>query len=157
MCVLRPWNCMLLKVSHVILRHFTIIARFISFNLTLLCHYASLFQKNMLSYVFISTIGVIQIKVYWSHKYFCRFWSCPSCESPLTLSQTTNFRLFRTQSFCRWQIQIWCKWHKVFQIVRKHYGKRRICSLWAISTFSTVFSKDLYWRHVKTGACLGKG
>ena len=27
----------------------------------------------------------------------------------------------------------------------------------AISSFPTVFSKDLYWRHVKTRACLGKG
>ena len=35
-------------------------------------------------------------------------------------------------------------------------GKRRNCSLRAISPFSTVFSKDLYCRYVKTRACLGK-
>ena len=35
-------------------------------------------------------------------------------------------------------------------------GKRRNCSLRAISPFPTVFSKDLYCRHVKTRACLGK-
>ena len=29
--------------------------------------------------------------------------------------------------------------------------------LQAISPFATVFSKDLYCRHVKTRACLGKG
>ena len=40
---------------------------------------------------------------------------------------------------------------------RKHCGKRRNCSLRAISPFSTVFSKDFYCRHVKTRACLGKG
>ena len=34
--------------------------------------------------------------------------------------------------------------------------KRRNCSLRAISRFLTVFSKDLYCRHVKTRACLGK-
>ena len=34
---------------------------------------------------------------------------------------------------------------------KKHCGKRRNCSLRAISPFPTVFSKDLYWRHVKTG------
>ena len=28
---------------------------------------------------------------------------------------------------------------------------------WAISPFPAVFSKDLYCRHVKTRACLGKG
>ena len=36
-------------------------------------------------------------------------------------------------------------------------GKRRNCSLRAISPFSAVFSKDMYCRHVKTRACLGKG
>ena len=39
---------------------------------------------------------------------------------------------------------------------RKHCGKRRNCLLQAISPFPTVFSKDLYGRHVKTRA-LGKG
>ena len=32
---------------------------------------------------------------------------------------------------------------------RKHCGKRRNCSLRAISPFPAVFSKDLYLRHVK--------
>ena len=40
---------------------------------------------------------------------------------------------------------------------RKRCGKRRNCSLRAISPFPTVFSKDFYCRHVKTRACLGKG
>ena len=40
---------------------------------------------------------------------------------------------------------------------RKHCGKRRNCSLQAISPFPTVFSKDLYCRHVKTRACFWKG
>ena len=39
----------------------------------------------------------------------------------------------------------------------ENYGKRRNCSLRAISPFPAVFSKDLYCRHVKTRACLGKG
>ena len=39
----------------------------------------------------------------------------------------------------------------------KHCGKRRNCSLQAISSFLTVFSKELYCRHVKSRACLGKG
>ena len=34
---------------------------------------------------------------------------------------------------------------------RKHCGKRRNCSLRAISPFPTVFSKDLYYRYVKKG------
>ena len=40
-------------------------------------------------------------------------------------------------------------------MTRKHCGRRRNCSLRAISPFSAVFSKDLYCRHVKTRACLG--
>ena len=40
---------------------------------------------------------------------------------------------------------------------RKHSGKRRNCSLRAISPVPTVFSKDLYCRHIITRACLGKG
>ena len=34
---------------------------------------------------------------------------------------------------------------------RKHCGKRRNCSLRAISPFPTVFSKDLYYTHVQPG------
>ena len=83
---------------------------------------------------------------------FC-FW----VRSILTLSQTTNFRLFQTQRVCRRQIQIWWKWQKVRQTDRKHGGKMRNCSLRAISLFPTVFSKGLFCRHVKTRACLGKG
>ena len=40
---------------------------------------------------------------------------------------------------------------------RKHCGKKRNCSLRAISPSPTMFSKELYYRHVKTRACLGKG
>ena len=36
-------------------------------------------------------------------------------------------------------------------------GKRRNCSLRAISPFPAVFLKDFYCRHVKTRDCLGKG
>ena len=43
--------------------------------------------------------------------------------------RTTNFRLFQTD--------------------RKHYGKRRNCSLRAISPFPKVFSKSLFPRGVK--------
>ena len=75
----------------------------------------------------------------------------------LTLSQTTNFRLLQIERVCRWQFQIWRKWQKVIQMGRKHCGKKRNCSLRAISPFPTVFSKDLCCRHVKTRACLGKG
>ena len=76
---------------------------------------------------------------------------------PLTLCQRTNFRLFHTERVCRRQFQIWQKWQKVLQMGWKHCGKRRNCSLRAISSFPTVFLKDLYCRHLKTRVCLGKG
>ena len=74
----------------------------------------------------------------------------------LTLSQTMDFRLFQTERVCRRQFHIWWKWHKGIQMGRKHCGKRRNCSLRAISSFPPVFSKDMYCSHVKTRACLGK-
>ena len=75
----------------------------------------------------------------------------------LTLSQTTNFRLLQTKSVCRQQFQIWWKWQKVLQMSRKQCGKGRNCSSRASSPFPTVFSKDMYCRHVKTRVCWGKG
>ena len=75
----------------------------------------------------------------------------------LTLSLTTNFKLIQTERLCRQQFQIWQKRKKVIQTGRKRCGKRRNCLLQAISPFPTVFSKDLYSRHVKTRACFGKG
>ena len=74
----------------------------------------------------------------------------------LTLSQTTNSRLFQTERLCRQQFKIWWKWQKVLLKGRKHCGKRRNCSLRAMSPFPTVFLKDLYCRHVKTRASFGK-
>ena len=45
---------------------------------------------------------------------------------------------------------------KILESGGKHFGKRKNCSIQAISPFPTVFSKDLYCRHVKTRSCLGK-
>ena len=75
----------------------------------------------------------------------------------LTHYQTTNFRFFQTERVCRRQFQIWRKWQKVIQTGRKHCGKRRNCSLLAISPFPTVFSKGLFPRGVKRCHCVGMG
>ena len=45
---------------------------------------------------------------------------------------------------------------KISKMSRKHLGKRRNCSLRAISPFLTLFSKDLYGRHAETRACFGR-
>ena len=75
----------------------------------------------------------------------------------LTLYQTTNIRLVQTERVCRRQFQICRKWKKVIQTDRKHCGKRRNCSLRAISPFPTVFSKGLFARGVKRCHCVGMG
>ena len=62
-------------------------------------------------------------------------------------SETANFRHFRTQRKCQ----------KVLQIGRKHCGKRRNCSLRAISPFPMVISKDLYLQARKNQRLFGKG
>ena len=74
-----------------------------------------------------------------------------------THSQTTNLRLFQTKRDCIQQFQMWQKLQKILQMGRKQCGKMRNCSLWAISPFPALFSKDMYCRLVKTRACLGKG
>ena len=74
----------------------------------------------------------------------------------LTFFQTINFRFFPTGKFAGNNFEF-KKRFKLLQIGRKHCWKRRNCSLWAISPFPTVFSKDSYCRQVKTRACLGKG
>ena len=122
----------------------------------------------------------LEVHVYWNHpgcpSVYINYWQlCGSlsfavlflkfqnfklkqfADDILTLSQTMNFRPFQTEIFFRRQFHIGRKWQKVLQTGRKHCGKRRNCSLRAISPFPTVFSKDLYCRHVKTRACLGKG
>ena len=73
----------------------------------------------------------------------------------LTHCQTANFRRFQTERVCRQQFQIWWKWQKVIQAGKKHCGKRRNCSLRAISPFPTVFSKGLFPRGVKRRHCAG--
>ena len=74
-----------------------------------------------------------------------------TCMKVLTHYHTTNFRLFRNQRVCRQQFQIWRKWKKNIQTGRKHCGKRRNWSLWAISPFLTVFSKG--FRGIKVSLC----
>ena len=71
----------------------------------------------------------------------------------LTLSQTTNFRLFQTEMVCRRLFKFFCyKCQTVIQTGKNHCGKRRNCSLRAISHFPALFLKDLYCRQVKTRA-----
>ena len=73
----------------------------------------------------------------------------------LTLSQTINFRLLQTGKLCRRQFQTCLRWQEVLQEDRKHWEKEKLL-VTSISPFPTVFSNGLYWRHLKTRACLGK-
>ena len=69
----------------------------------------------------------------------------------------TNFRSFQTEKFADDNVKFDEHGREFSKWVEKYYGKRRNCLLQAISPFPTVFSKDLYYKHVKTRACLGKG
>ena len=74
----------------------------------------------------------------------------------LTLSQTTNFRLFQTKRVCRRQFQIDENGIKFCKQVENTVGKEEIAR-YEQFILSPVFSKDLYCRHVKTRNCLRKG
>ena len=66
----------------------------------------------------------------------------------LTLSQTTSFGIYQTESVCRQQFLYSCKYSKILQ-------RGRNCSLRAISSCPTVMSNGFYWSNVKTRACSG--
>ena len=75
----------------------------------------------------------------------------------LTYYQMTNFWLFQTERVRRRQFEVWRKWQKVIQTGRKHCGKRRNCSLRAISPFPTVFSRGMCPRGIQRCHCVGMG
>ena len=68
--------------------------------------------------------------------------------------QTDRLEMDNSKTICP---DLSMRGHKTFSKPVETTGKQRNCSLQAISPFSTVFSKDLYCRHVNTRACLGKG
>ena len=65
----------------------------------------------------------------------------------LTPSQTTNFTLYQIERFCRRQNEFNENGRKLSKRI-ENTGKRRNCLLWAISPFPTLFSKDIYCRHL---------
>ena len=67
----------------------------------------------------------------------------------LTHYQMTNSRLFQTKNFD--------ENGRVIQTGRNHCGKRRNCSLRAISPFPTMFSRGLFPRGVKRCHCVRMG
>ena len=81
---------------------------------------------------------------------FCRL---QILSNKLTLSRMTNFKLKKSLQTTLSGLMKMAK--KVLQKDRQHCRERNY-SLLAISPLSTVFSKELYCRHVKTRACLGR-
>ena len=75
----------------------------------------------------------------------------------LTLSQTTNFRLFQTESLQMTNFKFDENCRKVLQMGIKHCGKRRNCSLQANFFFSHSVFKRLVLQTRKFWACLEKG
>ena len=75
----------------------------------------------------------------------------------LTLSKTTNFRLFQTKRVCRWQFQIGWKWQKVLQMGWKHCGKKEKLLVMINFSFSHSVYKRLVLRTHENQGLLGKG
>ena len=87
----------------------------------------------------------------------CKYRSITVSQIPLVHMYINPFPKDKFDTLPNWEtlqmtISNLMKWLKVFQIGRKHCGKRRNYSWRAISSFHTVFSKDLYWG--KTGLVL---
>ena len=87
------------------------------------------------------------------YQHFLLFPKCFQKPLFITLSQTTNFRLFQIERVCRQQFQIWWKWLKVPQTGRKHCGKRRKCLFKQFLLFPQCFLKTCI-GDIKTRACL---
>ena len=106
------------------------------------------------SFRLIQNQGILQM----IYSIFCSFSIIFQKEFFLTLSQMTNFRLFQTKRLQTTILNL-MKMEESFQKGRKHCGNWEKEKLLVNSNFSfpTVFSKDLYCRHVKTRVCLGKG
>ena len=102
--------------------------------------YALLLTKH--DGLFLRNSFFLIIIIFTSFRRYNRLFLVLFCD--LTLSQTTNFGLFQSERVCRRQFQFWWKWQKNPQKGRKHCGKRRNCSLGAISPFPTLFSKELF-------------
>ena len=78
----------------------------------------------------------------------------PNIFYPLTLYQTTNFRLFQTE---RDNFELDENGIKFFKQIENTAGKGEIARYEQfLLFFPAVFSKDLYCRHIKTRALLEK-
>ena len=71
--------------------------------------------------------------------------------------KTTNFRLSQTEKFEDTNFTFDENGGKVLKMGGKHCGKRRNCSLRAISPFPTEFSNVLYCRHILAEICQAMG
>ena len=74
----------------------------------------------------------------------------------LTLSQTTNFRLFQTERVCRGQFHIWWKWQEVFETGRIQWEKAKLLVTSNFSFSHSVF-KRLALQIRKNQGLFGKG
>ena len=93
---------------------------------------------------------IIWGKVNLLFSFFLSFWM--SKILPLTLSQTTIFRLSPTECIYKQQFWIWWKFSKK---VENTVAEREIVC--KISPFPIVFSNDMYCRHIINRAYLEKG
>ena len=113
----------------------------------LIHHNYNICLKIFILYLFLFCIGCIsQMEI--SDRFIWHFNPFPN----------NKFTLFQTERVCIQQFQNLMKMADSSpKRLKKLSGKRRNCSLRAISPFLKVFQKDPYCKHIKTRACLGKG
>ena len=75
----------------------------------------------------------------------------------LTLSQTTNLDSSKVKEFVGDNIKFDENSRKLSKWVKNTVGKEEIARFEQFLLFPECFQKDLYYRHVKTRACLEKG
>ena len=75
----------------------------------------------------------------------------------LTLSQMTNLDSSKLKEFANNNFKFDENGREFSKQVKNTVGKGKIACYEQISPFPTVFSKELYCKHVKNRVCLGKG
>ena len=90
-------------------------------------------------YVFLFRVVKIKVKIRFDH----------SLDRIFTLFQTTNFRLFKLKEFVGNKFELDENGRKFSKWIENTVGKGEITHYEQFLLFPTVFSKDLYCRHIK--------
>ena len=89
--------------------------------------------------------------IVWYLTQLANYWWCIELFLKQQILDSTKLKV------CRRQFQIWLNSRNFSKWVENTVGKGKLAPNRQFPPFSTMFLKDLYYRHVKTRGCLGKG